>query len=357
MTAIDLDIVRDIATEAIEDSVIDEIRTVDEGTDIVYELRVREDEDVSTYYFKTADQNHTTAFISEPVIQQRIAQVTDLPIPAVVDTGFLPTANSAPYILMEGLPGQHPSADWSNEDLYTVASEMGVALGELHDSLTFDSAGEIYGEPEDTTVHTDWEDTWADLIHWSAERMFGEVESPFDEYATAAKDYLETNRHTLPEDDTRTFTIMHGDYRFDNVLFDRTGKTPELSGVIDWGRIVAGDRRYNLVRTGYLIDRAFDTPENRQNARTHLYRGYTSVNSVTQDCETNERLPTNTFRDYFTAAPQDATFVPYLNVYTLHVMAVECKWFSQWYANKSDAWKTAREQYLLNLFGEILSTS
>jgi len=328
---------------------IESCTVIDKGTDIIYRLTATEDGQKAPYYFKTADQNHTTAFQSEPLIQHYINTHTSLPTADIValDLDGSDTPLNRPYFVMRGLPGDHPTSNWEYTDLKRVAHQMGETLGEIHDTITFDTAAEVYAETDSaTTLHhlaeqesaitfaTGKFDSWADMILESARDLLTEAEEPFDAYADEIIQYYDAHSGDLPTDEELSLTLMHGDYRFDNVLFERTPNAT-LSGVLDWGRVVAGDRRYNLIRTAYLFDRAFEDESMRNTMRGQLYEGYNTTNKIAHD----------------------SRFVLYKPLYTLHVMAVEFKWFSQWYAGKSEEWKQTRQQYLIDTVEELLGSS
>ncbi len=325
---------------------IESCTVIDKGTDIIYRIAATDDGQTVPYYFKTADQNHTTAFRSEPLLQHYINTHTSIPTADIValELDSSDTPLNRPYFVMKGLPGDHPTSNWEYTDLERVAFQMGKALGEIHDTVTFDTAGEVYAETDGATTlqqiadqessitfATGKFDSWADMITESARELLTDAEPPFDTYTNDIIQYYESHSGDLPADEELSLTLMHGDYRFDNVLFEQTPR-PSLSGVLDWGRVVAGDRRYNLIRTAYLFDRAFDNESLRKTMRSQLYRGYN---------ETNEMA-------------HDSRFALYKPLYTLHVMSVEFKWFSQWYADKSEEWKQNRQQYLCDAVEDLL---
>lgn len=346
-----MDTLTEQTVQTIVDDVVDATITtctaIDKGTDIVYHLEGTHNGAVETYFFKTADQNHAAAFRSEPVIQHYIDSNTELPTADVIayrsGNGATETPLDRPYFVMAGLPGEHPHSGWGRDSLESAIFQMGRALGQIHDTETFETAGEVYvaddeviaiprpsDQPSSITLTPEGYESWPAMLSQSIPPLLEAAEEPFDTYTEDIIDYYDTHSEDIPTDDEITLTLMHGDYRFDNVLFERDGDGhPTLTGVLDWGRTVAGDRRYNLIRTAYLLDREFDSSA----AREQLYRGYNETNTLTRD----------------------ALFETCVPLYTLHVMAVEFKWFSQWYANKSEAWRENRRQYLCDTVEMLVS--
>jgi aminoglycoside phosphotransferase (APT) family kinase protein len=137
-------------------------------------------------------------------------------------------------VLRQGLPDR-----WSDaEDQAAIGTELVDTLAELHNVEWEGTDLEDIGYEEgylDRQVER-WQDQWSR----TRDRTEKVREVPeLDEVG----EWLAANK---PE--TRQTTVVHGDYKLDNVVFD--GEPPSLVGVLDWEMATLGDPLADL---GYVL--------------------------------------------------------------------------------------------------------
>lgn len=147
----------------------------------------------------------------------------------------------APFFLMEDLPGDAiryelpPWLEASEEARHLVGVQVVDALATLH---TVDPPAVGLGDLGRPTGYVERQ-----LKRWKGQLDYARTRPVPDLDWTA--EWLERNR---PEDVSRA-SIVHGDYRLDNVIFSLT-PPPRLLGVVDWELATLGDPLSDL---GWLL--------------------------------------------------------------------------------------------------------
>jgi aminoglycoside phosphotransferase (APT) family kinase protein len=163
---------------------------------------------------------------------------TGVPVPAVVATCEETAVIGAPFVLMEMVPG----------DILTSRLPIGLAAEAARRDAAFDLIDTL------AELHTvDWRRVGLEGFGRGdgyLERQLRRFASLWEENRTrelpvfdGVRDWLADNQPT-----TRRTTIVHGDYRFGNVILSRSA-APRVAAVLDWEMATIGDPLADL---GYL---------------------------------------------------------------------------------------------------------
>jgi len=191
---------------------------------------------------------------------------TEVPVPEPVLACDDHDVIGSDFYLMERLEGtvlrdEEPSSVVNPADRERIATELLDTLAAIH-TVDYEAVGlGEFGRPEGYTQRQ--VDRWGNQIAWALERTAEERELPVLEEVGA---WLRAN---VPGE--HPHTLVHGDYKLDNVMF-RTGgdpddaptsgdggtddpaegddRQPELIGVFDWEMSTLGDPRADL---GWLL--------------------------------------------------------------------------------------------------------
>ncbi len=149
----------------------------------------------------------------------------------------------AEFYLMEKLDGHVIRTElpeiYQDERYHApIGTELVDALAELHTVEWEDTPLEEIGYPSGYIERQ--VERWQD--QWSRTRPRTEEVREVPELDEVG-DWLEDN---LPE--TETTTVVHGDYKLDNVVY--AGTPPELIGILDWEMATLGDPLADL---GYML--------------------------------------------------------------------------------------------------------
>lgn len=126
------------------------------------------------------------------------------------------------FYVMDHVPGRNftdpTMPDLSNEDRGAVIDEMGRVLAALHE-VDIDAVGlSDYGPPGNYFERQ--------VARWSKQYKASETQD-----IPAMNKLMEVLVSDLPEDDGQR-TLVHGDYRIDNMIFDTEGT--QCRAVLDW---------------------------------------------------------------------------------------------------------------------------
>jgi aminoglycoside phosphotransferase (APT) family kinase protein len=147
----------------------------------------------------------------------------------------------APFYLMERVPGlvirdRLPGEMQAETARHQLGEELVDALVELH-AVDWRSVGlEGFGKPEGYLERQ--------VRRWSGQLALTEPLTRRIPELRAAGEWLSRNLPSAAE-----ATIVHGDYKLDNVVFDLQGR-PRLSAILDWEMSTLGDPMADL---GWLI--------------------------------------------------------------------------------------------------------
>jgi len=164
-----------------------------------------------------------------------------LPVPGPILSCADPAVIGAPFFLMEDLSGdairfELPAAFAATANAPRAIAEQVVdALATLH--IT-DPAGVGLADLSKPTGYIERQ-----VRLWQGQLDYARVRPVPDLDWTS--EWLE---HNLPEDVDRP-SLVHGDYKLDNVIFSRTAP-PRLLGVVDWEMAALGDPLADL---GWLL--------------------------------------------------------------------------------------------------------
>jgi len=139
------------------------------------------------------------------------------------------------FYVMEAVEGDVirtdlPKRFQRDESRAQIGRELVDRLVEIH-KVDYDAAGlRELGHPEGFTQRQ--VERWTKQFDWASEVTESERTVPGIEFVT---EWLWEN---VPEDHPQT--LLHGDYKLDNMLFG-PGETPEIASVLDWELSTLGD--------------------------------------------------------------------------------------------------------------------
>jgi aminoglycoside phosphotransferase (APT) family kinase protein len=145
-----------------------------------------------------------------------------------------PTATGSPFYLMERIRGNvirhslpEPFAS-SGSSRPAIGEELVDALVELH-AVDWRAAGlDGFGKPEGYLQRQ--------LRRWTGQLALTEPLTRRVEELHQVAAWLQAN---VPE--TSGATVVHGDYKLDNVVFTADGPSPRLAAILDWEMSTIGD--------------------------------------------------------------------------------------------------------------------
>lgn len=190
---------------------------------------------------ETADSAHD--ILREYTVMDAL-QDTTVPVPGTVRSCTDHEVLGYDFYLMEQVDGVVCRIDGPDEfdtpkQRETIGEELISTLAEIH-SVDIERSGlEDFGYPDGYTERQI--DRWADQYDWASE-VTSDVRSIPE--IPELTDWLKDNAP-----DEYPHTLVHGDYKIDNVIFS-PGSSPELVSVVDWELSTLGDPFTDL---GWLL--------------------------------------------------------------------------------------------------------
>lgn len=244
---------------------------VDEGQNHTYRVTLQDGRE----RFLKVGTRFPKLFEAEPATMALVRRETDLPVPEVVATGREPLGY--PFAVYEFVPDT--DADWVRDLEPHVAQclcrEAGRNLAALHE-VTFPQFGRL-GPTGDGLAVVDPR-PYEDVLRRSLERQLDELcETPL----APLRDRIEARGVELVDatelDDFRP-TLVHGDYRIDNLCVDPAADTVTRA-VLDWELPTAGDPLWDAVMTRTLLGAGYGiTPEQERELDAAFWAGYGTLN-------------------------------------------------------------------------------
>ncbi|APW98030.1 phosphotransferase family protein [Halobiforma lacisalsi AJ5] len=166
---------------------------------------------------------------------------TDVPVPEPLLACEDHDVIGSDFYVMERLEGEvlreaEPDAFADADSRRRIGEELVDTLAAIHD-VDYEAVGLAdFGHPPGYTERQ--VERWGQQLMWAFDTTAEEREVP-DLYEVGA--WLQDN---VPED--HPHTLVHGDYKLDNVMFGTDDGRPELIGVFDWEMATLGDPRADL---------------------------------------------------------------------------------------------------------------
>ncbi|MFT4880727.1 MAG: aminoglycoside phosphotransferase (APT) family kinase protein [Natronomonas sp.] len=212
---------------------------------------------------ETADSAHDV--LREHTVLSAL-QDTDVRTPTVVHACADESVIGSEFYVMERLDGdvireEEPGRFGTPTHRKRLGEELVDALAEVH-QVDYEAVGlGDFGHPEGYLERQ--VDRWWKQYEWAFE-VTEEVRS-----VPAVAEVGEWLEENVPE--APTHTLVHGDYKLDNVLFG-PGTPPELAGVFDWEMSTLGDP---LADVGWLLHfwRDPDDPDPRDGDSAPAFTG------------------------------------------------------------------------------------
>ncbi|WP_458206787.1 phosphotransferase family protein [Haladaptatus sp. NG-SE-30] len=315
--------------EIVGDRTAADVTRVDEGTDDVFFVTVEMPDGDQDCVLKACSFVNPPSFRVEPRALDLVGRRTDIPVPDVLgyvdDHEDLP----APFFLMERASGEQITDMDSLDDaaLERTAHDAGRHLGELHAAASFAECGGLRADPDvdcEPTVGDlavpDPDADWPSQLRARAEFEFDLIaDTRFAEMLDELRAGLDTHLEAVPSSPDPV--IVHGDYRFGNLLAD--AETGAVRTVLDWGNLHTGHGEFDLAATEhYLCGRRRLDADRRHLVRDALLAGYSETNDLTRD-------------DAFRRRRQAYLFVAQLS---------PLAWFDLWYGESDNPEKIASRQ-------------
>ncbi|EMA36808.1 phosphotransferase family protein [Halobiforma nitratireducens] len=166
---------------------------------------------------------------------------TDVPVPEPLLACEDHDVIGSDFYVMDRLEGEvlrdgEPDAFADPDSRRRIGEELVDSLAAIHD-VDYEAVGlEGFGHPPGYTERQ--VERWGQQLMWAFDTTAEEREVP-DLYEVGA--WLQDN---VPDDHPQT--LVHGDYKLDNVMFATDDGRPELIGVFDWEMATLGDPRADL---------------------------------------------------------------------------------------------------------------
>ena len=148
----------------------------------------------------------------------------------VIGSDFYAMEREAGDVLRDEEPDRFGNPDARER----IGHELVDRLVELH-RVDYDAVGLEHGDfgypPEFTQRQVR---RWSEQLTWAFEVTADERE------IEALYDVMSWLYDNVPEDDTYPSTLVHGDYKLDNVMF-APGEDPEVAAIFDWEMSTLGD--------------------------------------------------------------------------------------------------------------------
>ena len=222
-------------------------------------------------------------------------QETDVPVPTTVAATENTDVIGCPFYVMERLDGdvlrrEEPERFANPDQRPRIGEEMVDTLAAIH-TLDYEQAGlGEFGRPEGYTERQ--VDRWTKQFEWAFQETTAEREVPEIE---RIGNWLEAN---VPDEPAHT--LVHGDYKLDNVIFG-PGTPAELTGVLDWEMSTLGDPLCDLgwMLFFWLDDDQDLKPIMQTNAPMFLTEdGYHSRKELVERYETQTGVPVQNMKFY-----------------------------------------------------------
>lgn len=281
--------VRRAVRGVLPDAELREASAVERGKNAVYDVTLR---DGRKLVLKVGDHHSAVGCRAEPVVLERVAARTEIPVPTVVGTGEL---DGSPYFLAERVAGESDGPEARRPPPVTlerVCFEAGRNLGELHAAFPADDWGllgvrEGGDDLEFVREFPDWPTYYEAWVTHNAERLDGtRFAGLIPEVKAAAAEASDELREYGPFDPV----VVHNDYRLENLVLSpdwtpdeavTSARSAVTNAVLDWAVPTAATAEYELATTeAILADRLASDEGPTRRLRERLYEGYERANDL-----------------------------------------------------------------------------
>lgn len=211
-------------------------------------------------------------------VQRYLHSETDVSVPPVVARGS-PSGDTPAFFVSERPDGKWVDAKYgrlSKDERTDLVYDLGVELGRLHEQTDFESVGRFKTGDEGDLVVSE-APSWGDVVENVVTRKRSGLRgSRFEQSANRIAKYFRDHRETVESTDAPA--LLHTDYRRQTVFHD----ADSVSGIVGWGRVLAGDPTFDLCAAETWIldnDDHFATDD----LRDALFAGYRSVDGLADD--------------------------------------------------------------------------
>lgn len=301
--------IRGMVATLVPDWRVEAIDRAAHGTDLVAVLNVATPNGPDRAVLKATTAGFVDPVVAraEPRLLERLADATDIPVPAVYAFRDAHPDYPAPFYLMSYETGENfedrvDTLDQGARE--TVLREAGEHLADLHRLGPLPAYGTVGVRDGNLTVlETDgyqrYDDFRAKLLADAEETLeslkdggfFPELATEPDRFADLVaplREYLREVVPALPEPAPPRYNFW--DYRYGNLLLDP--ETGETQAVLDWANLSAADPAYNLTKVeGTLLTPARDADSRTATLRERFRTAYTASRADwTFDAAVRERM-------------------------------------------------------------------
>ena len=243
------------------------ISPIDSGKNHSYRVCLQE----GTNLFLKVGTRFPDAFPREPKTMKVLRRKTELPIPRVHATGKAPLGY--PYAVYEFVndSGGKWIGDLSPATAEQLCREAGSNLRSLH-QITFTRCGKVGVEGSELTIVDPV--PFEDILQQSLERQLTELQDTrFAKHCQPARELGNSLVDRIDFGCIRP-TLVHGDYRLENLCIDPTGEQV-TAAVLDWELPTVADPLWDAVMAQALLADSYGIDRERRHAlRSAFWQTY-----------------------------------------------------------------------------------
>lgn len=178
--------------------------------------------------------------------------------------------------LLNGMPMDKVAEQISKENHIEVYRDMGIALGQIHESHTFDQFGDLKADGTFNKGYSNYTDAFVANNIYCYDKIYNLNDHSKDIYIQGIKK-VENNLHLL--DHVKEARLTHLDFSPRNIFLETEGDQTKLKAVLDFELCRPWDKNADFCQ---LILRDFSGHPDYEKA---FYQGYNSISSIDESFE------------------------------------------------------------------------
>jgi aminoglycoside phosphotransferase (APT) family kinase protein len=209
------------------------------------DVYIVETEDKS-YCIKISNGKYTSAFRSEPYIQERVRRETKIPTPEILEVDFTHNIIGKDYFIMEFSEGVNARKE--NISDKSLTNEIEKYAEELS-KVNFEEFGYFAEESESIDIFPSY-GSWSDILENEVKIMSNYMMSNRFRYLSEyhVKKFQEY-KYILENYDFEP-SLVNSDIRPANILL----KEDNVNDILDWGSCFCGENFYTLKKMEFLMN-------------------------------------------------------------------------------------------------------
>lgn len=222
---------------------VDEYYIPGYSTNEVYIVQI----DDKKYCIKISDNKYLSAFRSEPYIQKKVKNNTNIPIPSIIKIDFSRELIKDDYFIMEFIDGKN-AKEKNIKNEFKVTKELEKYSKEL-DKIKFNNYGYFTVENNNLEIFPEYK-TWEEILENEVKIMCNYMmQNRFKYLSEYHLKLFKEYKHILNKYDTET-SLVNSDLRPANILLDNKNN---IKAVLDWGSCFCGENFYNMKKMEFLL--------------------------------------------------------------------------------------------------------